>query len=136
MNTSIGILIEKAQDGLKNAYAPYSYFKVGSALLCSDGEIYTGCNVENASYGGTICAERVALSKAVSDGKRDFSAICIVGGKDGKITDYCYPCGICRQFISELCRDDFKIILYNGKSTLTYTIKELFPNGFSGNNIK
>lgn len=135
MNTPPEILIKKAMEARQNAYAPYSSFRVGAALLCKDGEIYTGCNVENASYGGTVCAERVAITKAVSEGKREFTAICIVGGAN-EISDYCYPCGICRQFLSELCCGDFKVILYNGKDTVTYSLNELLPHSFSGKSIK
>ena len=135
MNTPPEILIKKAMEARQNAYAPYSSFRVGAALLCKDGEIYTGCNVENASYGGTVCAERVAITKAVSEGKREFTAICIVGGAN-EISNYCYPCGICRQFLSELCYGDFKVILYNGKDTVTYSLNELLPHSFSGKSIK
>ena len=94
-------LIEQAFQALPRAYAPYSHFHVAAALLCRDGEIYMGCNVENASYPAGICAERSAFSAAVSSGKRQFDAIAIVGGKDGKAQDYCAPCGICRQVMRE-----------------------------------
>ena len=124
-------LIDKAIEAMGRAYAPYSSFKVGAALLCADGQIYTGCNIENSSFSPTICAERVAVSKAVSEGKRDFCAIAVVGGKDGEISDYCFPCGVCRQVISEFCSDDFAVILYNGKEMKEYTLDEILPFRFS-----
>ena len=95
-------LINEALCAREQAYAPYSSFKVGASLLCDDGEIFTGCNIENSSYGATICAERVAFSSAIANGKRKFNALAIVGGKD-EINNFCYPCGICRQFILEFC---------------------------------
>ena len=124
-------LIEKAKEAMKSAYAPYSCFKVGAALLCADGSIYTGCNIENASFSPTVCAERVALFKAVSDGKREFSAIAVCGGKDGVLTDnYCYPCGVCRQVLSEFCKEDFKIYVMSRDDVKEYTMSQLLPNGF------
>lgn len=132
MDTPCSILKEKANDALKNAYAPYSGFKVGAALLCKSGKIYTGCNIENASYGGTICAERVAMSKAISEGERDFTAICIVSDPS---KGPCYPCGICRQFLSEHCKSDFEIILPSGNETDIYTLSSLLPYGFSSKNL-
>lgn len=90
-------LIQKAIEQLDHAYAPYSNFKVGAALLSSDGQIFTGCNIENFAYGPSNCAERTAIFKAVSEGVRDFKAIAIVGGKHGVIRDYCAPCGVCRR---------------------------------------
>ena len=103
-------LCDKAKEARNNAYTPYSGFKVGAALLCSDGSIYTGCNIENASYSPTVCAERVAIFKAVSEGKREFSAIAVCGSPKGELTaKLCYPCGVCRQVLSEFCGDDFKV---------------------------
>ena len=96
-------LIDTAIEQLKFSYTPYSNFKVGAALLAENGEIYTGCNIENASYTPTNCAERTAFFKAVSEGVRDFQAICIVGGKDGQLTEYTAPCGVCRQVMMEFC---------------------------------
>ncbi len=133
MDTSPEILLEKAFEARENAYAPYSSFKVGAALLCKDGSIYTGCNVENASYGATLCAERVALTKAISEGNRDFSAILIVGSGD----DYCYPCGMCRQVMAEHCTAEFKIILpLEGKKTKIMTLGELLPCSFTKESMK
>ena len=128
-------LIDYATRAMNSAYSPYSEFKVGATLLCADGSVYTGCNIENASFGATCCAERVALFEAVKSGKREFESICIVGGKDGEITDYCSPCGICRQVLSEFCKGDFKIILYNGTDVKEYTLEELLPMSFSGDEL-
>ncbi len=125
------MLIEKAIKQLEFSYSPYSEFSVGAALLCRDGSVYTGCNVENASYPAGNCAERTAVFNAVSSGKRDFEAIAIVGGKNGQITDYCSPCGICRQVLREFCKDGFKIILFDGKEEKIFTLSDLLPYGFT-----
>ena len=105
------ILMELAREARTHSYSPYSGYAVGAALLCADGTVYRGSNVENSSYTPTICAERVALFKAVYDGHRDFSAIAICGGKGGNITGAFPPCGVCRQVMSEFCDGDFRIIL-------------------------
>lgn len=118
-------LIKKAQKAREKAYAPYSDFRVGAALYCTDGSIYEGCNIENASFTPTVCAERVALFKAVSEGKRSFKAIAIAGGSCP-----CSPCGVCRQALSEFCGEDFEIILEDGT---THTLKELLPLSFKLN---
>lgn len=125
-------LIQKAIDMTKQAYTPYSNFKVGAALLTKSGEVYTGCNIENASYPATICAERTAFTKAVSEGDHEFKEIVIVGGKDGELTDYCAPCGICRQVMMEFCKpDEFQIILAKTPEDYkVYTLEELLPLGF------
>lgn len=123
-------LIEKAVLAMNNSYSPYSGFRVGAALLCQNGNIYIGTNVENASYSATICAERSAISGAISNGETKFSAMAIVGGKNGEINDYCYPCGICRQVINEFCDKDFKIILTNGSTVKTLSLNELLPHSF------
>ena len=128
-------LIRKATEARELSYSPYSSFKVGAALLCDDGEIFTGCNIENASYSLTVCAERVAFSKAVSAGKRNFVAIAILGGKD-KISDFLYPCGACRQVLSELCNSDLEIILFDGEKRKLCTLGQIFPSSFSKNDIK
>lgn len=115
----------------ENSYSPYSNFCVGAALLCSDGKIYTGTNVENSSYGGANCAERTAIFTAITDGHRDFEAISIIGHKRGeKVNAFCAPCGICRQIMSEFATDDFIILLYDGESIKEYTMKELLPLSF------
>ncbi len=118
-----------------NSYSLYSKFRVGAALLCADGSIYLGCNIENASYSATVCAERVAFQKAVSEGKRNFKAIAIVGGTDELCKEACSPCGVCRQVMAEFCKnDEFKIILpYKEGSEIKfkeYTLSELLPNSF------
>ena len=125
-------LIAKATEAMTRAYAPYSGYRVGAALLTADGRIYQGCNIENASYTPTVCAERSAFFKAVYDGVRDFAAIAVVGGKDGIISGYFPPCGVCRQVMGEFCQEDF--IIYIGGPSGTYqkkTLGELLPFGFS-----
>lgn len=128
-------LIALALKARKNAYAPYSHFAVGAALLTKDGQVYTGCNIENASYGATNCAERTAIFKAVSEGARNFIKIAIVGGKVGEeITQYAYPCGVCRQVMAEFC-DAKKMTVLIAKSEYEYTEKkldELLPLSFGG----
>lgn len=130
-------LIDTAIEQLKFSYTPYSNFKVGAALLTKSGKIYTGCNIENASYTPTNCAERTAFFKAVSEGVRDFQAICIVGGKDGKLTEYTAPCGVCRQVMMEFCNPKtFQIILAVNKERYEiYTLEELMPLGFGPLNL-
>ena len=130
-------LIDTAIEQLKFSYTPYSNFKVGAALLTKSGKIYTGCNIENASYTPTNCAERTAFFKAVSEGVRDFQAICIVGGKDGQLTEYTAPCGVCRQVMMEFCDPKtFQIILAVDKERYEiYTLEELMPLGFGPLNL-
>ena len=130
-------LIDTAIEQLKFSYTPYSNFKVGAALLTKSGKIYTGSNIENASYTPTNCAERTAFFKAVSEGVRDFQAICIVGGKDGKLTGYTAPCGVCRQVMMEFCDPKtFQIILAVDKERYEiYTLEELMPLGFGPLNL-
>ncbi len=125
-------LFDKAKTMLNFSYAPYSHFHVGAALLTKDGKIYTGCNIENAAYGPSSCAERTAFFKAVSEGILKFDAIMVVGGPNGKIKDYCPPCGVCRQVMMEFCNpDEFKIFLAKSKDDIVeYTLKELLPLGF------
>ena len=124
-------LMEQAKLAMKNAYAPYSGFQVGAALLGADGNIYTGCNVENAAYSPTMCAERVAIGKAVSSGCREFAALAVCGGKQGKIQNFCTPCGVCRQVLSEFCAEDFPVYLTDGKEIKTYTLSQLLPEHFA-----
>ena len=130
-------LITTAIKMTEKSYAPYSHFHVGAALLDKNGKIWTGCNVENAAYGPSNCAERTAVFKAVSEGVKEFQAIAIAGGPEGSdgkvvIQDFCPPCGVCRQVLSEFCSKDFKIILVNGKSeTKEFTLGELLPESFS-----
>lgn len=130
-------MIELAIKQLEFSYTPYSGFKVGAALLTKSGKIYTGCNIENASYTPTNCAERTAFFKAVSEGEREFQAICIVGGKEGVLTEYAAPCGVCRQVMMEFCDPQmFQIILATSKEQYEiFTLKELLPLGFGPNNL-
>lgn len=119
-------LYEKALEAMPRAYAPFSRFKVGAALLTKDGEVFTGVNVENSSLGATICAERTAFVKAVSEGATEFEAIAVVS-EEGEV----WPCGICRQFMKEFCDDDFRIITGNNVDSLRlYTMDEILPEGF------
>ena len=131
-------LISAAMAQLERAYAPYSHFKVGAALLTEEGRIYTGCNIENAAYTPTNCGERTAFFKAVSEGERSFRAICIVGGMDGVPTDYTAPCGVCRQVMMEFCSpEEFEIILARGAEDYQiYKLKDLLPCGFGPGNLE
>lgn len=131
-------LIKAATEQLSYSYVPYSGFKVGAALLSGNGTVYTGCNIENAAYTPTNCAERTAFFKAVSEGVRDFRAICIVGGPDGKLTSYTPPCGVCRQVMMEFCNpEEFEIILATGAGDYKiYRLRELMPEGFGPGNLK
>lgn len=130
-------LIKQAIEAMESAYTPYSHFKVGAALHTPEGKIYKGCNIENASYTPTNCAERTAFFKAVSEGEREFDAICIVGGKNGILTEYTAPCGVCRQVMMEFCDPDtFRILLAKSpEEWQSYTLKELLPLGFSGKDL-
>ncbi len=124
-----------AVEVMNNAYAPYSDFKVGAALLTADGRVFCGCNIENAAYPAGICAERSAIGNAISAGAREFVKIAIVGGKNGEITGFCPPCGICRQVLSEFCGENFEILLYNGKTVKSYRLKELLPHNFGSDEL-
>ena len=130
-------LIETAIDQLQYSYVPYSGFRVGAALLARNGRLYTGCNIENAAYTPTNCAERTAFFKAVSEGVRDFQAICVVGGPDGRMESYAPPCGVCRQVMMEFCDpEEFEIILATGKEDYKiWKLKELMPLGFGPDNL-
>ena len=131
-------LISAAMAQLERAYAPYSHFKVGAALLTEEGRIHTGCNIENAAYTPTNCGERTAFFKAVSEGERSFRAICIVGGMDGVPTDYTAPCGVCRQVMMEFCSpEEFEVILARGAEDYqVYKLKDLLPCGFGPGNLE
>ena len=125
-------LCQLAVEAMGHAYAPYSGCQVGAALLCEDGTVYQGCNIENAAYGPTNCAERTAIFKAVYDGHRDFAAIAVCGGKHGNITGAFPPCGVCRQVMREFCRDDFVIYLVGpGGAYEKLTLAQLLPYSFS-----
>lgn len=125
-------LLALADKARENAYAPYSGFKVGAALLDTSGNVWSGCNIENASFGVTNCAERTALFKAVSKGQRSFSAIAIVGHKDGEPEKLCAPCGVCRQALSEFCGPEMRIIMRDSDgSTVVRRLGSLLPETFS-----
>jgi cytidine deaminase len=127
-------LLNRAIEARMRAYAPYSRYRVGAALLGADGMVYTGCNIENAAYPATVCAERTALFKAVSEGCRDFRALAVVGGMDAP--DNCaYPCGICRQALSEFCPPEMPVYLLDGDRPVTLTLGALLPHSFSAKNL-
>ncbi len=125
-------LIMIAKEAMENAYVPYSHFKVGAALLAKDGRVFKGCNIENASYGATNCAERTAIFKAVSEGAREFVKIAVVASSG----DYASPCGICRQVLFEFLPDGKVILDSDEQGMVTYTVRELLPIGFSAGDIK
>ena len=129
-------LLLKAIEARELAYAPYSNHKVGAALVGKSGKIYLGCNVENAAYTPTNCAERTAIFKAVSEGEREFTAIAVVGGLGDKLSDVCAPCGVCRQVMAEFCDADMKIILGTPENIVVTTLSELLPYSFGKNNLK
>ena len=131
-------LITAALQARETAYAPYSHYTVGAALLAKSGGMYSGGNIENASYGATNCAERTAFFKAVSQGERKFKAIAIAGGMEGQEpVDYAYPCGICRQVMQEFGEADFRILIVKGKADYReYTLEQLLPCGFGGDSIQ
>ena len=125
-------LVELAFTMLERSYVPYSKFPVGAALLCADGTVFTGCNVENAAYGSTICAERTALVKAVSEGRREFSVLAVAG----KSQDDCWPCGACRQMLYEFA-PDLRLLVARGDGMYhTLSLGELLPHGFGPNDLE
>lgn len=129
-------LIKKAEHARHNSYAPYSHFSVGAALLCKNGNLYTGVNIENSSFGATLCAERSAFASAISAGEREFLAVAVVGGIQNIEADKpCPPCGICRQFMSELCGEDFLILLSDGDGITEYTLAQMLPHSFGNENL-
>ena len=124
-------LCDLAVEAMGHAYAPYSGYMVGAALLCKDGTVYQGCNIENASYSPTNCAERTAFFKAIYDGHRDFVAIAVCGGKDGVLTGSFPPCGVCRQVMREFCEDDFEIYMVGANGSYeSFTLVEILPHSF------
>ena len=132
-------LVKKAYEAQKFSYSPYSNFQVGAALLTKSGKVYTGCNIENAAFSPTNCAERTAFFKAVSEGEREFEAIAVVGNKKDtpkEEWDFCTPCGVCRQVIAEFVNPD-KFVIYAGKGEeiKSYTLKELLPESFSSDMV-
>ena len=124
-------LRELAIEAMSRSYSPYSGFSVGAALLCKDGTVYLGCNIENASFTPTVCAERTAFFKAISDGNREFAAIAVCGGKNGNLTGTFPPCGVCRQVMREFCEDDFPVYLVRPDGYDALTLAELLPHSFS-----
>ena len=140
MKVSYEQLIENAIEARKMAYTPYSKYKVGAALLSSDNKIIKGCNIENAAYGPTNCAERTAFFKAVSEGVKEFSAIAIVGGLENEtdlFSGYAFPCGVCRQVMREFCDSEFEIVVARSVTDYkVYTLGELLPECFGPDNLK
>ena len=131
-----GELIALAAEARKMSYSPYSNFRVGAALLGKSGKVYTGCNVENAAYTPTNCAERTAVFKAVSEGEREFLAIAIVGGSGDEMSEFCAPCGICRQVLAEFCDLGFPVVLGTPNNYKAYTLGELLPFSFGKADLK
>ena len=130
-------LLLSAIKAMENSYSPYSDCKVGAALLCKNGKVFTGANIENAAFSPTICAERVAIFKAVNEGERDFLKIAVAGGKNGIINGIFAPCGVCRQVMREFCDDDFQIIMgENEEEYKVVTLKDLLPLSFSPDNVR
>ena len=137
-NSAYMDLTNSALEARKSAYVPYSHYAVGAALLTAEGKIYTGGNIENASYGATNCAERTAIFKAVSEGERNFTAIAVAGGMEGREpADYAWPCGICRQVMQEFAGGDFRILVVRGQQDYKdCRLEELLPCGFGGESIR
>lgn len=129
-------LMDLALKARENSYSPYSNFSVGAALLAKNGKVYLGCNIENSSYTPTICAERVAFFKAVSEGVKEFEAIAIVGGKKSEEGRFCAPCGVCRQVMAEFCNKDFKIILGDRHHIEEFTLESMLPLAFTPTDLK
>lgn len=126
-------LLQQAIEARRRSYSPYSHYQVGACLLCADGSLYHGCNIENAAFGPTICAERTAIFKAISEGNKDFCAIAIVGGPENSVETQlkpAYPCGVCRQVMSEFCAPEFRIYCGTPKQYETFTLEELLPKSF------
>lgn len=128
-------LMEKANEMRKTSYAPYSHFRVGAVLVTKDGKEYTGCNFENASFPATVCAERTAFAKAISEGERKFACIAIVGGREGEISPFCAPCGVCRQVMSEFCGSDFDVVLGTPDKFKVFKFDEVLPMRFTGDEL-
>ena len=124
-----------AESARNRAYAPYSHFTVGAALLSKSGKVYLGCNIENAAYGAVMCAERTAFFTAICEGERDFAAIAVAGGREGETGDVCAPCGICRQVMAEFCASDFEIVLGPENDIKVYRLDEILPLSFTKDNL-
>lgn len=130
MSVSNEALMKMAEEARLKSYSPYSHFCVGAALLTASGKVYTGCNIENAAYTPTNCAERTAFFKAVSEGERKFVAIAITGGREGEKPSFCAPCGVCRQVMAEFCNGDFQLVLGSSEKIELFTFSELLPKSF------
>ncbi len=128
-------LLELAREAMNRAYSPYSSCNVGAALLTKPGKVYTGFNIENASFSPTVCAERVAFFKAISEGEREFAKIAVIGGKNNQVEGIFAPCGVCRQVMREFCDDDFIIILGNKNGYKKLSLKALLPYSFSPKDV-
>ena len=128
-------LLLKAIEAREMAYAPYSDHKVGAALVGKSGKVYTGCNVENAAYTPTNCAERTAIFKAVSEGEREFTAIAVVGGLGDKLSDVCAPCGVCRQVLAEFCDGDLHVVMGTPGKIVVSTLADLLPLSFGKSDL-
>ena len=130
-------LMQLAEEARKFAYCPYSHFAVGAALLTCDGKVYTGCNIESASYTPTNCAERTAVFKAVSEGEKRFAAIAVIGAPEGEKGRFCAPCGVCRQVLREFCEPEtFRVLLGTTEGVTSYTLAELLPASFSPSDLE
>ena len=129
-------LMQCAVTARKHSYSPYSGFRVGAALLAKSGKVYTGCNVENAAYTPTNCAERTAVFKAVSEGEKEFVAIAIVGGKGENPAEFCAPCGVCRQVLAEFCDTDFRLLLGTPENIQAFTFADILPYSFGKSDLK
>ncbi|MBQ9162495.1 MAG: cytidine deaminase [Clostridia bacterium] len=125
-----------AVEARKNSYSPYSNYRVGAALLGKSGKVYTGCNVENAAYTPTNCAERTAVFKAVSEGEREFTAIAVVGGLGDEPSEFCAPCGVCRQVLSEFCDGDLRVIMGNPDNIKVARLDEILPYSFGKKDLE
>ncbi len=128
-------LMDKANDMRKMSYTPYSHFRVGAVLVGKSGKEYTGCNFENAAFSPTICAERTAFAKAISEGEREFERIAIVGGREGEISPMCAPCGVCRQVMAEFCDGTFEVVLGTPDNFKVFTFDEVMPLRFTGEEL-
>ena len=129
-------LMQLAEEARKRSYCPYSHFAVGAALLTKSGKVYTGCNIESASYTPTNCAERTAVFKAVSEGEREFVTIAVIGAPEGEKGKFCAPCGVCRQVLREFCSLDFRILLGTPEEVKAFTLEELRPASFAPSDLK
>ena len=136
MSVSAKELCALAIKARNNSYSPYSHVKVGAALLTGSGDVYVGCNIENAAFSPTVCAERVAFFKAISEGEKEFTAIAIAGGANDTPDGFFPPCGVCRQVMVEFCNAEFKVYLAKSENEYTtLTLRELLPHGFGKENV-